>query len=260
MTTNRIADILSEHIDKISTIRKTRLIQIEEQIQNLAEQKVRFANCTSADSYSVMEMAFSIPKRAHDIIIAMKSGILSDQVVPVVILARALTETTATGCLFYDLMEKHLSKTDHERLARDFVKFYAGGRLDGSAKGFHTNDGLRHLEEIDLAYFKKISQASSEAVGLLKDKAGVIQLYDELSEIAHPNGLGLQYLYPAEDAKEPQRVKERYRYLVGAAVWQCHHIVRAMDKFSDFDQRFDSVFPEPPGFGKAMRDAGLLAN
>lgn len=258
MKTERIADILTKYKDEVSVVRKSRLLQIEEKIQTLAEHQVRLEYCTSTDSYSVLELAYSIPKRAHDIISAMRLGILNDQVVPVVILARALVETTATGCLFYDRMEKHLTNTDHERLAKDFIKFYAGGRLAGSTKGFHTNDGLRHLEEIDLTYFESISQASSQMMELLRDKAGVLKLYDELSEIAHPNGLGLQYLYPAEDAADPKRVKERYRHLVGAAVWQCHHIVRAMESFSNFDLRFNDAFPEPPGFRKAMSDAGLV--
>ena len=260
MKTERIADILTKYKDEISVVRKSRLLQIEEKIQMLAKHQVRLVDCTSTDSYSVLELAYSIPKRAHDIISAMKLGILNDQVVPVVILARALIETTATGCLFYDRMEKHLGKTDHERLARDFIKFYAGGRLEGAPKGFHTNDGLRHLEQIDSIYFAKISKASSQVVEALKDNAGVLKLYDELSEIAHPNGLGLQYLYPAEDAEDPKNVKERYRHLVGAAVWQCHHIVRAMTNFSNFDQRYNDAFPEPPGFRKAMLAAGLVSS
>lgn len=244
-------------------IRNARIRHIEEEIISLASTEVVFENHSSMDTYSILELAYSIPKRAADLIEAMKPCIHEDRVIPVVIMARALLETTAVGCLFCTQIEKKLEAQDYDGLAKTFVKFYAGGRIPGTTKGVHINDGLRLLEKLDLEYLKSLNDKHSmlniepddSSLDNLHKTIGVMFLYDTLSEIAHPNGLGLQYLYPADDAPSNKEVKQQFRHWAGSAVWQCNHIVRQLSAFKNFDERYHRAFPNPNGFQSAIHEA-----
>lgn len=265
MNSDSLAALLSLTASDLNNIRAARIGYIEEKIGLLASTKVVLKEQSSLDSYSIQELAYSIAKRAADIIKAMKPAIREDQVIPVVIMARALLETVALGCLFFSRIEKHLVAKDYDGLAKTFVKFYAGGSAIAPLKGFHVNDGLRLLEKHDLAYYQQLATkypqfgmpVDKDALDNVRATASVQTLYNSLSEIAHPNGFGLQYLYPAEDAPPNEEIKQKYRYLSGAAVWQCCHVIRQLEAFRDFDQRYNDVFPKPQGFSAAMKQSGI---
>ena len=76
------------------------------------------------------------------------------------------------------------------------------------------------------------------------DLASLLQTYDKLSEISHPNGLGTQYLYPATDAPSNAKVVSYYRYMIGMAIWQSHHLLVALDQMTTFPERFVATFPD----------------
>lgn len=266
MNSDSLTDALRPFAETVSGIKAARLAHIEEQIAEWDGRKLLLKDCSSMDSYSVLEFAYSIPKRLNDILRAMRPAVQASQIVPVTILGRSLLETTAIGCLFLNRMETSLATKNYAKLASDFIKFYAGGRVDGNpVKGFHTNDGLRFLGRVDVAYFEKIiikpTKATPQIAKKMNDEyretAGVIKLYDDLSEIAHPNGLGLQYLYPADDAPSQEKVRSHYKHLAGISVWHCQHALAALKKFETFDERFNAAFPDPVGFGDEMAAAGL---
>jgi hypothetical protein len=235
-----------------AAIRDERIRSIIADIKGWSAQKWTYEDAPNLVVYSVIELAYSYPKRAHDLIESMRTLMQADRVVPAVILARALVETIAMGRYFIEKMEKCVEETDFPKLEASFLRFYAGSKLgSASVKAIHVNDALRELEAIDLAYLSYLAAKypslwnamGADPVQAFKDNASLLKTYDKLSEISHPNGLGTQYLYPAADAPDNEKVVEHYRYMTGVAIWQAHHLLTALECIKTFPDRFVSTFP-----------------
>lgn len=245
-------------------IRDERMKQIMAEIAVWAAQRWAYEDAPNLVVYSIVELAYSYPKRAHDLIESMRSLMQSDRVVPAVILARALVETIAMGRYFIERMEKCLAEADYPKLEANFLRFYMGSKIgDAQIKSVHVNDALRELETVDLGYLSYLvgkypslwMRVGSDPVQAFKENASLLKTYNQLSEISHPNGLGTQYLYPAADAPDNQKIVAHYRFMTGAAIWQAHHLLTALDRMKNFADRFVSAFPgrvrfseELPGF------------
>lgn len=238
-------------------IRDARLNQIIHDITEWAQRRWTAEDSPNLVTYEIIELAYSYPKRAHDLIESMRALMQADRVVPAVILARALVETIAMGRYFIDKMEKSLSDGDFSRLEAHFFRFYAGSKLgEAKIKSVHVNDALRELESADVGYVSHLvnkypflwSMAGPNPTEALKGQASLLQTYDKLSEISHPNGLGTQYLYPAADAPDNSEVVAFYRYMTGAAIWQAHHLLAALDRMETFPDRFVAKFPDRTQF------------
>jgi hypothetical protein len=101
-------------------IRDARLNQIIHDITEWARRRWTAEDSPNLVTYEVIELAYSYPKRAYDLIESMRALMQADRVVPAVILARALVETIAMGRYFIDKMEKSLSDGDFSRLEAQF--------------------------------------------------------------------------------------------------------------------------------------------
>ena len=257
MEANHISDLEIESLNRFAAdgtnIREWRLRQIVEQISKTSEQRWTYEDAPNLVVYSIIELAFSYPKRANDLIESMKSLMQLDRLVPAVILARALVETTAMGRYYVERMEKQLAAGDYSKLEADFLRFYMGSKIGGGAvKSVHINDALRELDDIDLDYLSHLVRkypsrwlaAGPDPVQTFKEKTSLLKIYDQLSEISHPNGLGTQYFYPAADAPDNLNIAEHYRFMTGVAIWQCHHLLTALDRIKNFADRFVSAFPD----------------
>lgn len=245
--------------DDSLAIRDHRLRSIMAEMQKWSAQKWVYEDAPNLVVYSINELAYSYAKRANDLIESMRSLMLSDRVVPSIILARALVETIAMGRLFIEKMEDAVISADFPKLEKYFYRFYAGSKLeDAKVKTIHVNDALRELEEIDIQYMAYLVEKSPSLFKLIgpdpvqtfKDRASLSKTYDKLSEIAHPNGLGTQYLYPVSDAPDNSGVMAHYRYMTGVAIWQAHHLLTALERFRDFPDRFVTKFPDMKRFSE----------
>ena len=207
--------------------------------------------------YSIIELAYSYAKRANDLIESMKSLMLSDRLVPSIILARALVETIAMGRYFIEKIEDGVRSVDFPKIEKFFYRFYAGSKLENAkVKTIHVNDALRELEAIDFRYVPHLADkhphlwalVGNDPIQTFKDRASILTTYDKLSEISHPNGLGTQYLYPASDAPDNTVAVAFYRHMTGVAIWQAHHLLTALECFKDFPDRFVATFPTTTRF------------
>lgn len=250
-----------------AAIRDERLRSIIAEIGAWSAQKWTYEDAPNLVVYSVIELAYSYAKRAHDLIESMRTLMQSDRVVPAVILARALVETIAMGRYFIEKMEKCVGEADFPKLEASFLRFYAGSKLGNApVKAVHVNDALRELEAIDLEYLSRLvakypslwKAAGADPVQAFKDNASLSKTYDKLSEISHPNGLGTQYLYHAADAPDNEKVVAHYRYMTGAAIWQAHHLLTALDRIKTFPDRFVSRFPDRTRFSTEAAPGGQL--
>ena len=179
--------------------RDARLNQIIHDITGWAQRRWTAEDSPNLVTYEIIELAYSYPKRAHDLIESMRALMQTDRVVPAVILARALVETIAMGRYFIDKMEKSLSDGDFSRLEAHFFRFYAGSKLgEAKIKSVHVNDALRELESADVGYVSHLvnkypflwSMAGPNPTEALKGQASLLQTYDKLSEISHPKRPG----------------------------------------------------------------------
>ncbi|MBK3661090.1 hypothetical protein JJE66_07480 [Bradyrhizobium diazoefficiens] len=238
-------------------IRDARLNQIIHDIAEWARRRWTAEDSPNLVTYEIIELAYSYPKRAHDLIESMRALVQADRVVPAVILARALVETIAMGRYFIDKMEKSLADGDFARLETQFFRFYAGSRLgEAKIKSIHINDALRELEATDVDYVSYLvnkypflwSMSGPNPTEAFTGEASLLKTYDKLSEISHPNGLGTQYLYPAADAPDNSEVISFYRYMTGVAIWRAHHLLAALGGMKTFPGRFVAKFPDRTRF------------
>lgn len=245
-----------------SAIRKARLNQVVAEIRDWAERGWTYQDAPNLVVYSVLELANSFPKRANDLIASIRLLALGGRVVPAVILARALVETVAMGRYYAETIERHLQAGDYEKLERDFLRFFMGSKIEGSLiKPFHVNDALRDLEQRDLAYLSYLVakhperwSALPDPVSAYENAAGLRMTYDRLSEISHPNGLGTQFLYPANDAPDNQTTIAQYRFMTDAAIWQAHHLLVGLKTLHGFADRFVVAFPGRTAFSQAVTE------
>jgi hypothetical protein len=72
----------------------------------------------------------------------------------------------------------------------------------------------------------------------------VTAIYDQLSEIAHPNGAGTQYLFPelTDEASEFIKTKESLRRIALSSLWHRFHLLDALQRSADLPEKFKASF------------------
>lgn len=236
-----------------------RAAQVEAELAGWAARSPSFGfDPNGSHLYSVMELAYSYPKRASEFARVIRSLLEHQQLVPATIMARALTETTAVGCLYLHDMQRLVAAGELDKVEARFMKYYAGIR-DHDIKPVHVNDAMRHLEKIDEAYFDDLAKRnpilaivkvavtqadSSSAASPEANLPLVSRNYALLSEVSHPNGLGTQYLYGVNDNPrfDGRELRERLAFLSVAAIWQCHHLTRALQRAESVPEEFRVKF------------------
>jgi hypothetical protein len=241
----------------ISRVMAARADQVKADVADWAKRSPAFAfDPSGSHLFSVMELAYSFAKRAHELITVIERLLASRDLVASVVLARALTETVGAGHLYVSDMRRLIAAGDLGRLEARFMKFYMGQR-DMEIGPVHVLDALRHLEEVDNAYFAHLESRHSAfkaMTALLKEAAGspeiaarelalrVSRNYALLSEVAHPNGLGTQFLYPAPGTSFDGDLRPRLTFLCKVAIWQCHHLVRALRETAELPEAYRRAF------------------
>ena len=63
----------------------------------------------------------------------------------------------------------------------------------------------------------------------------VIKNYNDLSEVAHPNGVGTQFMYPdpTNENATVEMARNRFRHASMLAIWQARHLITALEKSAE---------------------------
>jgi len=186
-----------------------RLAGIREELTGWATAEIEFDfNPAGTDLFSMFELAFGYAKRSDDLCQSIDSLLKTGHIVPATIVARALIETIAMGVLYLAEMDRLIAHGQLEKLKKRLTSFWGGSR-HGDVKPIHVNDALRHFETVDAAYvrylydkyplFGELLASLEEAGGKsepIEKLLSAMSNYDFLSEISHPNGVGVQFIYP----------------------------------------------------------------
>lgn len=68
----------------------------------------------------------------------------------------------------------------------------------------------------------------------------MMKTYDTLSEVAHPNGTGVQYLYPdpRNDDDKVDRMRTYFKHLAVSSIWRCMHLLRELEMTRDLPLKY----------------------
>lgn len=236
---------------------EARYRQIEEDLRKFAFEEMRFEfDPNGTHLFSIMELRQSYARRSVDFLESIYLLLEADKIVPAAIIGRSLIETVAMGSLFLSEMKECVQSANLERLELRLARFFAGitGR---DPKPIHVMDAMRDLDKLNADYvkylddkhglfsaFEKMLHPTGEGGQTEKyvDMLSMMRVYDALSEIAHPNGTGVHYLYP-DPQNEDDRVKDTrnyYRQLAVSATWQCRHLLRALEETKDLPGHYRS--------------------
>jgi hypothetical protein len=239
----------------------SRLAGIKEDLKKWTAAQVVFEfDPRGTDLFSIIELAYAYAKRSHDLASSIELLIGGGHVVSATIVGRALIETVAMGCLFVSEMDHSISRKNKEKLKKRLTSFWAGS-IGTDIKHVHVMDAIRHLDEVDAAYVKyldekfplfKIFAKEFEKTGQkmppLSETLSAVKNYDDLSEISHPNGIGVHFIYPELEGLEKKieddanRLLDRYRFQSLMAIFQCHHLVRTLETTDSLPERYRAAF------------------
>ena len=137
------------------------------------------------------------------------------------------------------------------------VKRFYTGIKGGNVEPVHVLDGIRHLEQLDTAYVKYLNNKYGVFTGFMEiikkakpdvpdiyEIVSVMKNYNDLSEVAHPNGVGSQFTYPdpTNENATVEEVRSRFRHASVLAIWQARHLVTALENSADLPDRFRAAF------------------
>lgn len=234
---------------------EARYNQIEEDLRKFAAEDMEFNfNPNGTQLFSLMELRQSYARRSVDLLEAIYLLLEADKIVPAAIAGRALLETIAMGSLFLHEMRRYVDEANQARLELRLLRFFAGAS-NRDPKPIHVMDAIRHLAKIDAEYvahldkrygvftaMEKMRRRSDEGIEAkgFADALSMMRVYDELSEIAHPNGTGVQYLYPdpRNEDQKVERVRTHFKRMAVSATWQCKHLLEELDKTRDLPDQY----------------------
>ena len=241
-----------------------RIAGIEQNLRAWADKRVEFYfNPAGTNLFLIHELAHSYARRAVDLAASIRLLLKEQRIVPATILGRTLMETVAMGCFFLHEIDRLVATGDRARVNERVERFYAGVKGSG-IEPMHVMDAMRHLEKIDADYVAYLDQKYGLLTMAAKIMSGdqkptpeemqnalsAMKNYDMLSEIAHPNGTGTQYLYPdtTKSAPDADTLRHRFRQASLGAIWSGHHLLKALEGLDALTENYRQRFlPEPKG-------------
>lgn len=255
------SDDISEIFGPFEGLRSARLKRIVSEIENYADSPIEFSfDPRGTHLFSIEETSRSFAKRYISLQKSIDVLLAVGEVVPAAVLARSLMETVAMGCLFVnDLISLCEAGSKGRFDAR--VDRYIRGFGEGDVKPVHVMDAIRYLDKVDKIYrehllekygdlfatfIEKIKELAPEkSIEEMAEEAwSAPNIYDFLSEVAHPNSLGTQILYPHESnvGLVDDKIRGRYEFQCAAAVWQGHHLLAHFTRFESFSDIYNERF------------------
>lgn len=233
--------------------------QIERDLLAWTQEPITFGfDPSGTHLFSMVELERSFAKRCIEFAASIRLLIGANRIVSATVIARALIETVAMGCLYLHDMRRLIDSGDCSRLNKRLFRF-ASGFKGNEVEPIHVMDALRHLEKIDRDYivyldnkygaFTKFLAAYKATSDTLEEKSvtdilSAIKNYDLLSEVSHPNALGTQHLFPDESNENlaVAGARARFRSASLMAIWQCHHLLNARGEAADLPDRYRAAF------------------
>jgi hypothetical protein len=127
----------------ISPGMEVRATQVKSDVADWTKRSPEFAfDPSGSHLFSIMELAYSYAKRAHELIAVIERLLESGDLVASVVLARWLTETVGAGHLYVSDMRRLITAGDLDRLEARFMEFHAGQR-DAQVGPVRVMDALR---------------------------------------------------------------------------------------------------------------------
>jgi hypothetical protein len=242
-------------------VARRRIEAIKKELQKWASAKVEFDfDPSGTDLFSILELAYGYAKRAQDLSRSIEALLAQGHIVSAAIVGRALIETVAMGTFFIAEMDRLIVHADVQKLKKRLMSFWGGSKLV-DVKPVHVNDALRHFEKVDAAYVRyldekygaftamvKAMQKTGKEVASVDEALSAMKSYDFLSEISHPNGVGVQFIYPELDGIEDRTraaadtLLDQYRSKALIAIFQCHHLIKALETTKKLPERYRKSF------------------
>jgi hypothetical protein len=253
---NSHASLLRE-ISEFQALKESRISGIIADISKLANAPISFPfNPKGTQLYSIEETKRSFARRFLEISECINLLRSNKKVVSGAILGRALIESVAMACYFVDEIDRLISAGSIEKFNERMKRFLAG-TTPGDTKPMHVMDALRHLHELDDKYAKFLwskytlmgklmtSFTGAEENGQeLLAQISVMKNYDLLSNFAHPNGLGVFWIFGnTEGVEQPvDRTLHLLDSMSASAIWQGHHLISAYDRSERVADRYLARF------------------
>lgn len=245
-----------------NTLAEARYSQIEDDLRRFASEEMGFEfDPSGTHLFSLMELRQSYARRSVDLLESIYLLLDADKIVSAAIVGRSLIETVAMGSLFLSEMNECVQSANRERLELRLSRFF-GGMTGRDPKPIHVMDAIRYLQKADADYvayldrrhgiFSAIDQvrrtlAKGEPIETYADLLSMMGVYDKLSEIVHPNGTGVQYLFPDPRNEDAQvnNLRQYYKRVAVSAIWQCKHLLQALDETRDLPEQYRSNIGVP---------------
>lgn len=236
-------------LEEMEELRSWRLNNVYSEVKEWGQRPIEFnSDPRGTQLFSIEEMKRSFCRRFIDLADSASGLLKEDSVVSAAILARAQIETVGMAAFFVHEVSRMTRKGDLEAFEKRIAQFF-GGRTDNGeiAKRVHVMDAMRHLDKLDHAYvkylwtkypvmkalFNAIDKTKSAGLDIqdLVSRISAMKNYDTLSEFVHPNALGTFFIYgqPEDSGPPEKRTKELLKRMTGAATWQGHHMITALN-------------------------------
>lgn len=258
MTATEIKKIL----EGMEELRSWRLNNVYSEVKEWGDRPIEFkSDPRGTQLFSIEEMKRSFCRRFFDLADSAGRLLEENRVVSAAILARAQIETVGMATFFVDEVSRMTRKGDLEAFERRVAQFL-GGPVDGGgvAKRVHVMDAMRHLDKLDHAYveylwtkypvtkvfFNALDEVKSSGLEIqdLVSRISAMKNYDTLSEFVHPNALGTFFIFGQPEDRGPaeEKASELLRRLTGAATWQGHHMITALNAAEGWSDDYFQLF------------------
>jgi len=225
-----------------------RIREVEGELADWARRRPSFDfDVEGSELLPIMELLYGYAKRAHELAAATRALIALERLTPAAILARALIETTAVGCLYVREMRRLI---DAGQLAPLQARFR---RYCQAAGPVAVDEALHYLAALDDAQFAATRSAEVQALGGLDlgDPKFVETSYHLLDEAAHPGSAGGELLHGAAGEPEVDEPRLRLEFAAELAIWHGRYLLAALEEGEflpkTYRERFMSIPPPRRG-------------
>jgi hypothetical protein len=230
-----------------------RIREVEGELADWAHRRPSFDfEVEGTELLPIMELLYGYAKRAHDLAAAARALMALERLTPAAILARALIETTAIGCLYVKEMRRLV---DGGELAPLRARFR---RYSDAAGDAPVEEALRYLAALDGAQFTATRSAEAQALGGLDlgDPKFVETSYQLLGEASHPGSAGGDLLHAAAGEPEIDEPRLRLEFAVELAIWHGRYLLAALEEGESLPKTYRERFMSIPPPRRGATSAG----
>lgn len=249
-------------LEEIEELRSWRLNNVYSEVKEWGQRPIEFnSDPRGTQLFSIEEMKRSFCRRFIDLADSASALLKEDRVVSAAILARSQIETVGMAAFFVHEVSRMTRKADIEAFEKRVAQFLGGQTDEGEiAKRIHVMDAMRHLDKLDHEYveylwkkypatktfFNALEEVQSTGLEIqdLVSRISAMKNYDTLSDFVHPNTLGTFFIYgqPEDSGPPEQGIKELLKRMTGAATWQGHHMITALNASEGWSDEYFQLF------------------